>query len=112
MRGLCRRASTVKPPVDARRIGRLKAEDVALHAPNPEAFGASTKNWHIHIVETDRRMSIDSADRPVFGAKVRELTNGKQGKTELERRRAGWERRVKAELHRAGAKTRVTLGRT
>jgi hypothetical protein len=83
----------------------------ALHAPNPQAFGESSKNWHIHIVETDRRMSVDSAGRPVFGAKVRELTDGKQGKIELERRRADWEKRVNAELHRAGARTRVTLGR-
>jgi hypothetical protein len=84
----------------------------ALHAPNPQAYGESALNWHIHIVETDRRISTSSAGRPVFGAKVRELTDGKQGKIELERRRADWEKRVNAELHRAGAKTRVTLGRS
>lgn len=83
----------------------------ALHAPNPEAYGESARNWHIHIVETDRRMSIDSAGRPVFGAKVRELTDGKQGKVELERRRADWQKRVNAELTRAGVATRVNMGR-
>ena len=83
----------------------------ALHAPNPQAYGESALNWHIHIVETDRRMSVDSTGRPVFGAKVRELTDGKQGKIELERRRTDWEKRVNAELARAGAKTRVNLGR-
>ena len=83
----------------------------ALHAPNPEAYGESARNWHIHIVETDRRMSIDSAGRPVFGAKVRELTDGKQGKIELERRRADWEKRANAELTRAGVATRVNMGR-
>lgn len=84
----------------------------ALHAPNPEAYGESARNWHIHIVETDRRMSSDGAGRPVFGAKVRELTDARQGKMELERRRADWEKRVNAELARAGVKTRVNMART
>lgn len=83
----------------------------ALHAPSPEAYGESAKNWHIHIVETDRRMTANGAGRPVFGAKVRELTDAKQGKVEIERRRKDWEKRVNAELHRVGAATRVNLGR-
>ncbi|THH34231.1 hypothetical protein E4Z66_19410 [Aliishimia ponticola] len=83
----------------------------ALHAPNPEAHGESAKNWHIHIVETDRRMTANGAGRPVFGAKVRELTDAKQGKVEIERRRKDWEKRVNAELVRVGAVTRVNLGR-
>ncbi len=83
----------------------------ALHAPSPQAHGESAKNWHIHIVETDRRMTANGAGRPVFGAKVRELTDGKQGKVEIERRRKDWEKRVNAELVRAGAATRVNLGR-
>ncbi|WP_162617145.1 MobA/MobL family protein [Litorivita pollutaquae] len=83
----------------------------ALHAPSPKAHGESAKNWHIHIVETDRRMTASGDGRPVFGAKVRELTDGKQGKVEIERRRKDWEKRVNAELHRVGAATRVNLGR-
>lgn len=83
----------------------------ALHAPNPEAYGESAKNWHIHIVETDRRMTVCGAGRPVFGAKVRELTDARQGKVEIERRRKDWEKRVNAELLRVGANTRVNLGR-
>lgn len=83
----------------------------ALHAPSPEAYGESAKNWHIHIVETDRRMTANGAGRPVFGAKVRELTDAKQGKVEIERRRKDWEKRVNAELHRVGAAARVNLGR-
>lgn len=83
----------------------------ALHAPSPQAHGESAKNWHIHIVETDRRMTANGAGRPVFGAKVRELTDAKQGKVEIERRRKDWEKRVNAELIRAGAASRVNLGR-
>lgn len=75
----------------------------ALHAPSPKAHGESAKNWHIHIVETDRRMTASGAGRPVFGAKVRELTDAKQGKVEIERRRKDWEKRVNAELFRVGA---------
>ncbi|GAA6187017.1 MobA/MobL family protein [Litorivita sp. NS0012-18] len=83
----------------------------ALHAPNSEAYGEGAKNWHIHIVETDRRMTASGSGRPVFGAKVRELTDAKQGKVEIERRRKDWEKRVNAELVRVGAATRVNLGR-
>lgn len=83
----------------------------ALHAPSPQAYGEGAKNWHIHVVETDRRMMACGAGRPVFGAKARELTDGKQGKIEVERRRKDWEKRVNAELQRAGAATRVNLGR-
>ena len=83
----------------------------ALHAPSPHAYGESAKNWHIHIVETDRRMTACGAGHPVFGAKVRELTDGKLGKVEIERRRKDWEKRVNAELHQVGAATRVNLGR-
>ncbi|AUQ81145.1 Ti-type conjugative transfer relaxase TraA [Phaeobacter inhibens] len=83
----------------------------ALHAPSPQAYGEGAKNWHIHVVETDRRMTACGAGRPIFGAKARELTDGKQGKIEIERRRKDWEKRVNAELQRAGAASRVDLGR-
>ncbi|WP_406720794.1 MobA/MobL family protein [Thioclava litoralis] len=83
----------------------------ALHAPNPEAYGEGAKNWHIHIVETDRRMTVCGAGRPVFGAKVRELTDAKQGKVEIERRRKDWKKRDNAELQRVRANNRVNLGR-
>jgi hypothetical protein len=83
----------------------------ALHAPNPDAHGESTKNWHIHIVETDRKMSINAQGRPEFGAKVRELTDGKQGRIELERRRKDWEKRVNRELQLGGFASRVNLGK-
>lgn len=82
----------------------------AIHPPDP---GGDQRNHHVHLVETDRRVSDDGR----FGPKVREMSDRtrpkdgrdarSRGSREVEHRRQEWAKRVNRELDKAGIAARV-----
>lgn len=89
----------------------------ALHEPNPGAKDEGTKNFHIHIVETDRRVTVGQNGEPVFGKKISEFRSDRHpnipgttvGAETLKQRRNNWMKRANKELERGGFDTRVDL---
>ena len=82
----------------------------AIHPPDP---GGDQRNHHVHLVETDRRVSDDGR----FGPKVRKMSDRtrpkggrdarSRGSQEVEHRRQEWAKRVNRELDKAGIAARV-----
>lgn len=82
----------------------------AIHPPDPKG---DQRNHHVHLVETDRRVSDDGQ----FGTKVREMSDRTRphdgrdarssGSQEVEHRRQEWAKRVNRELAKAGITARV-----
>lgn len=89
----------------------------AMHEPNPEAKGEGAKNFHFHIVETDRRVTVGKNGEPVFGKKINEFRRDKHptipnttlSVETLKQRRAAWMKRANRALEKGGHNTRVDL---
>lgn len=83
----------------------------AIHGPDPAAkTDEEKKNYHLHIVESSRKVSLGSNGEPVFDTSKdgkNRLMNRPTGPAEIEARRAEWEKRVNSELAKAGSVYRM-----
>ncbi|WP_198135746.1 MobA/MobL family protein [Sagittula stellata] len=118
------------PLSEMKRLGReysdwLHAEYgtasmVALHRPEEKidpktGETRSNGNWHIHVLETTRRVETGADGRTMLGEKTREMTDTNsaekggpsRSKAELRKRRDAWEDMTNAALARNGIVYRV-----